>query len=464
MTVPSAKTSPTAAGSASETLRTLTYDVSNKSIADLKPSPRNARTHSKKQLAQIAASLRRFGFTHPILVDTDNDIVAGHGRLEAAKQLGYREVPTLCLAHMTKAEIRAYRIADNKLAELAGWDKEILAIEFQDLADIDEFDVELTGFEMAEIDAMIDPQPSEPVRDPADDVEAPQATAVSQLGDLWQLDRHRIICADARARESFDTLFGGERAQFAFTDPPYNVPIEGHVSGLGKIHHREFAMAAGEMSEAEFTGFLATVLGNMAQVSADGAIAMTCMDWRHIGEILAAGKTAFTELKNLAVWVKDNAGMGSFYRSQHELVFIFKQGTAPHINNFGLGENGRYRTNVWSYAGVNTLRPGRGAELALHPTPKPVAMVMDAIKDCSRRGGIVLDAFGGSGTTLIAAEKTGRRGYLLEIDPLYVDVTIRRWQKLTGKNARHAESGLTFDEMTRSPHAPAAEAAGVHHA
>ncbi len=226
---------------------------------------------------------------------------------------------------------------------------------------------------------------------------------------VQQLDDHRILCGDAQDPESFESLFGGERAQLAFTDPPYNVSIDGHVSGLGQIHHREFAMACGEMSEAEFTGFLATVLGNMAKVSIDGAIHMVCMDWRHMGEILAAGKSAYTELKNLAVWAKDNGGMGSFYRSQHELVFIFKNGTAPHINNFGLGEKGRYRTNVWHYAGVNTLRPGRNAELALHPTPKPVVMVADAIKDCSKRSGIVLYAFGGSGTTLIAAHKTGRR-------------------------------------------------------
>jgi len=442
----------------------LALKVTYKPIGALKPSARNARTHSKKQLAQIAASIRHWGFTNPIMVDGDGEVIAGHGRLEAARQLGYRDVPTICHAHMSEAEKRAYRIADNRLAEQAGWDTELLALELQFLLETDAFEIELSGFEMAEVDALIDPPQTEVRRDPADEIEEPLATAVTQLGDLWQLGDHRILCGDAQDPESFETLLDGEKAQLAVTDPPFNMPIDGHVSGLGRIRHREFAMACGEMSEGEFTGFLATVLGNMAKVSIDGAIHMVCMDWRHMGEILAAGKSAYTELKNLAVWVKDNGGMGTFYRSQHELVFIFKNGTAPHINNFGLGEKGRYRTNVWHYAGVNTLRPGRNAELALHPTPKPVAMVVDAIKDCSKRGGIVLNSFGGSGTTLIAAHKTGRRGYLLELDPLYVDVTIRRWQKLTGKEARHVRTGLTFDQMVREhePRATAGAAEVVH--
>ncbi|MGG5822000.1 DNA-methyltransferase [Falsiroseomonas sp. HW251] len=230
-----------------------------------------------------------------------------------------------------------------------------------------------------------------------------------------------------------------------FTDPPYNVPIQGHVSGLGRVQHGEFAMASGEMTEADFTRFLTTVLGHMAAVSADGAIHFVCMDWRHMHEVLAAGRAVYCELKNLCVWNKDNGGIGAFYRSKHELIFVFKKGTASHINTFGLGEKGRYRTNVWDYAGANSFKRGRAEELAMHPTVKPVALVMDAIKDCSRRGGVVLDGFGGSGTTLIAAHRTGRRGYLLKIDPLYVDVIIRRWQALTGEVARHAVTGEAFE-------------------
>ena len=234
-----------------------------------------------------------------------------------------------------------------------------------------------------------------------------------------------------------------------FIDPPYNVPIDGNVCGSGSIKHREFAMAAGEMSETEFTDFLTTILGHLACHSISGSIHFICMDWRHILELLSAGRKVYAELKNLCVWNKDNGGMGSLYRSKHELVFVFKNGSERHINNVELGRHGRCRTNVWDYVGVNSLHEGRLDELAMHPTVKPVALVADAVLDCSKRDGIVLDCFGGSGTTLIAAEKTGRRGYLMELDPSYVDVTIKRFEKLTGKDAIHAENGSSFAEMRR---------------
>jgi DNA modification methylase len=281
----------------------------------------------------------------------------------------------------------------------------------QALVDVD-FEVEITGFSLAEIDVVLDEaQESSPGRDQAaDDAIPPLADAVSAVtrcGDLWLLGRHRLVCGDSRQPETFDRLLGGERADLAFADPPYNVPIDGHVCGLGRIRHREFAMGVGEMSSEAFTAFLQATLGHAAVSCRDGAIAFVCMDWRHMGELLEAGRTVFSELKNLCIWNKTNGGMGSFYRSKHELVFVFKVGGAPHTNTFELGDSGRYRTNVWDYAGVNTLRRGRIEELAMHPTVKPVALVADAIRDCSRRGEIVLDPFGGSGTTLIAAEKTG---------------------------------------------------------
>ena len=288
----------------------------------------------------------------------------------------------------------------------------------------------------------------------------PEAHAVSRLGDLWILGNHKLLCGDALLPASYEQLLGNEQAQLVFTDPPYNVPIQGHVSGLGKVRHREFAMASGEMTEAEFTAFLGTLFANMVAVSADGTIHFVCIDWRHIYEVLSAGREVYAELKNLCVWNKDNGGMGTFYRSKHELVFVFKSGSGPHINNFGLGEGGRYRTNVWDYAGANTFRRGRDEDLALHPTVKPVTLVMDAIKDCSRRAGIVLDPFGGSGTTLIAAERCGRRGYLMELDPLYVDVIVRRWQGLTGKAAVHAETQQTFDQTAATRVAPSAQEVG----
>lgn len=417
-------------------------------VVSLLPAKRALRRHSKQQIQQIAASIRAFGFINPVLIDADHRIVAGHGRLAAARELGMREVPTLRADHMTPEQRRAYAIADNRLAELSAWDDALLALELQELTALElDFNIEITGFGTAEIDRLLSTVTD--IGAGATEAAPPEseAVAVAKLGDLWLLGQHRLICGDARNPAVFQRLLDGAEAQLVFTDPPYNVPIQGHVSGLGKVQHREFAMAAGEMNEAEFTAFLTTVLGNMAEVSTDGSIHFVCMDWGHMPELLAAARPIFGRPKNLCVWNKDNGGMGTFYRSKHELVFVFKKGTAPHINTFGLGETGRYRTNVWDYAGVNSFRRGRTEELAMHPTVKPVALVMDAIKDCSRRGGIVLDGFGGSGTTLIAAHRTGRCGYLVEFDPLYVDVMVRRWQTLTGEAARHAGTGATFDEL-----------------
>lgn len=336
-----------------------------------------------------------------------------------------------------------------KLALNAGWDREMLAIELQSLVDLD-FDVEIIGFSLAEVDLVLDEarQASAYAPDAPEDQIPPlidPGTAVTRPEDLWCLDRHRLWCGDSRNRRSFDGLLQSERADPVFTDPPYNVPIDGHVCGLGRIRHREFAMGVGEMSREAFTAFLHQTLGNTAACCRDGAIAFVCMDWRHMGELLAAGQATFSELKNLCLWNKTNGGMGSFYRSKHELVFVFKIGTAPHTNTFGLGDTGRYRTNVWDYAGVNTLRPGRHDELALHPTVKPVALVADAIKDCSRRGEIVLDPFAGSGTTLIAAHNTGRRARLIEFDPAYCDQIVRRFEQVTGKQAILAATGQSFE-------------------
>jgi len=426
-------------------------DVTYLSPGALRPRAANPRTHSKKQIRQIADSIQRFGFINPVLIDRDNGIVAGHGRVEAARLLGLETVPTIRLEALSEAEIRAYVIADNRLAELAGWDREILALELQGLLALDlELDVTLTGFDTPEIDILIGELAADGEDDPEDEV-PPRSPgpAVTRPGDLWQIGEHRLLCGDATESTAYARLLDGARAQMVFTDPPYNVPVAGHVCGLGKVQHREFAMAAGEMSEAEFTGFLARVFGHLAAASIDGAIHYVCMDWRHAGEVIAAGREAYAELKNLCVWAKTNGGMGSLYRSQHELVFVFKAGTAPHINNVELGRHGRYRTNVWSYPGINSFGKERDAELALHPTVKPVALVADAMLDCSKRGGIVLDAFAGSGTTLAAAARTGRRGYGIELDPAYCDVILKRAAAATGAEAVHAESGKPFAEIAR---------------
>jgi DNA modification methylase len=413
-------------------------------LSKLKAYPSNARTHSKKQIRQIAASIERFGFNNPILVDDTNQIVAGHGRANAAKLLAISEIPVLRLSHLTDDEKRAYILADNRLAESAGWDREILAIELQALITTD-FEVELTGFETAEIDLLLDDDPVG--RDVAQSAEEvipsipPVGKAISRPGDLWLLGQHRLLCGDALDPSVYTRLLQGERAQMTITDPPYNVRIDGHVCTTG--HHREFMMASGEMSETEFTHFLETSLGHIVGNSEDGALAYVFMDWRHSWELLTAGRAKFSELKNLAIWNKNVGGMGSFYRSKHELVFIWKCGTASHINNFELGQNGRYRTNVWDYAGPEPSRDGR----AVHPTIKPVALIADAIKDCSRRNGIILDVFAGSGTILIAAERAGRRARAIEIDPSYIDVAVRRWQAYSGKPAVLSGAEMTFEDV-----------------
>lgn len=429
-------------------MSTGTPQIEIRKIQALRPYPGNARVHSKKQVRQIANSIQRFGFTNPVLISDDDEIIAGHGRVMAAKDLGLATVPTLKLSHLSPAERRAYVLADNKLALNAGWDNEILAIELQALIDID-FDVSLTGFSLAEIDFTLDQAgESKPEEVASEDlVPEPPPCPVSRHGDLWTLGRHRLLCGDARNSADYKLLLGDEKADLIFTDPPYNVQIDGNVCGLGAVRHREFAMASGEMSREQFVAFLTQTLCNASSVCRDGAIAFVCMDWRHMGELLEAGTAGFTELKNLCVWNKTNGGMGTFYRSKHELIFVFKVGTAPHTNSFGLGESGRYRTNVWDYAGVSSMTAHRQEELEMHPTVKPTALVADALRDCTKRGEIVLDGFGGSGTTLIAAETCGRRARIIEYDPRYCDTIIARWQGLTGKQAKLAEGGRTFEDV-----------------
>ena len=421
-------------------------------VAQLTPAKGNPRTHSKKQIRQIANSIKRFGFNNPVLIGDDGGIIAGHGRVAAAKLLGMTDVPVRRLSHLSQEEVRAYIIADNRLAEVADWDSEILAIELQALIDLD-FDVELTGFEMGDIDIILDDaeEARRETADREDEVPEPASnSAISRRGDLWLLGAHRLLCGDARDNTDYQRLLDGDKAEMVFTDPPYNIVIDGNVCGINPhstIHHREFAMASGEMSPEAYAEFLNSALEQLVIHTTDGSIHYVCIDWRHIPEMMSAASVVYTELKNVCVWAKKNGGMGSFYRSRHELVFVWKSGTAPHINNFELGQHGRYRTNVWEYAGISAMRPGRLEELAMHPTVKPVALVADAIKDCSRRNGLVLDAFAGSGTILIAAEQTGRRARAIEIEPHYVDVAVRRWQRHTGKSATLTSTGQTFEEV-----------------
>jgi DNA modification methylase len=401
---------------ANRTMPNLNLTVVYRRIETLKPDPTNPRVHSKTQIRHLKNNIGKFGFIVPLLVNAELKVIAGHGRLLAGGELGIAEVPTICLDHLTAAQARAFAIADNRLTEIATWDDRLLAEQLKELSLLElDFSLELTGFEMGEIDLRIASlkEVPDPADDPTDVVpEIPPGVPISKEGDLWRLGEHRVLCGSALDPADFVTLMAAERAAMVFTDPPYNVPIDGHASGLGAIHHRPFPMASGEMAKTEFTAFLSQACHNLAAFSAGGSLHFICMDWRHLLELLTAGHMAYSELENVCVWVKSNGGMGSLYRSRHELVFVFKSGRHGH-----------------------------------RPTVKPVALVADALLDCSARGDIVLDSFLGSGTSIIAAERSGRRCYGMELDPAYVDTIIRRWQALTGGNACHAASNRSFDDL-----------------
>ncbi|MGA2998435.1 site-specific DNA-methyltransferase [Bradyrhizobium sp.] len=418
-------------------------------IGDLIPDPDNPRKHGRAQISAIAKSIEAFGFNAPILVDKNNKIVAGHGRYEAALLLGIDKVPVVLLDHLTPTQARAYMLADNKLSDRSTWDDNKLAIQLKELSDLVlDFDIEAIGFEPPEIDLRI--QSLDTALEDADDrFELATGPVVSRTGDLWLLGSHRLYCGNALDVTSYDALSNGEKASAAITDAPYNVRINGHVSGNGRITHREFAMASGEMTEAEFADFLHQTFQRIIAYCRDGALIYSFMDWRHMAEILAAGRAANLDLLNLCVWAKTNGGMGSLYRSRHELVFVFKNGEDPHINNIQLGRFGRNRSNVWYAPGANSFaRNGSKKQLESHPTVKPITLVADAMLDCTRRNDIVIDPYLGSGTTILAAERTGRRCHAIEIDGRYVDTAIRRWERLTKQEAKDI-NGRTFAQ-TRS--------------
>jgi len=408
--------------------------IAYRAPADLSPDPRNARTHPKRQLEQISASIRTFGFTNPILIDETGRVIAGHGRLLAAKALGLVEVPTIELAGLSPAQARALRLADNKIALGAGWDLEILKLELAELSVIDvDIDLGVTGFSTGEIDVILNGKV-----DPEEDlIPAVRLEPRTKPGDIWVLGEHRIGCGDGRDADFLRQVIGDGAIDVAFLDPPYNVKINGHANAKGR--HREFAMASGEMSEAAFRTFLQQTLGACAAASRDGAVHFICMDWRHMDDVAAVTPGIYGERLNLCIWNKSNAGMGSLYRSKHELAFVYRVGSASHFNAVELGRHGRNRTNIWDYPSVNSFVGSRREDLALHPPVKPVALVADAICDVSRRGDLVLDIFLGSGTSLIAADRVGRRFRGIDIDPAYVDVSIDRWEKLTGGTAQLLE-------------------------
>jgi len=419
-------------------------------ITDLKTAPQQVRKSMQKQIEKVRRSIEAFGFVTPILINGENEIVDGHTRLEAARALGLTSIPCIQVGHLSELEIRTLRIALNKIQETGAWDEDILKLEFEYLLEF-ETDLEITGFEPPEIDAVLEiGGPVVGDVDPLDDIgDLPDANAaaITKLGDLWALGDHRILCGNARSPDDIAKLVLKSPVSMVFTDPPFNLHIAGHVRVSG-CKFEEFAEASGEMTPDEFTEFLTATLGNAAATLAPGGLLYAFMDWRHMGEMQAALDRIGLKLINLCVWAKTNGGMGSFYRSRHELVFVAKLPGAPHRNNIELGKHGRYRTNVWDYAGATGGAKSEEDDFALHPTVKPVRLVRDAILDATSIGEVVLDPFLGSGSTLLAAERGRRRCCGIEISPAYVDVAIRRWQEMTGQQAVHAETGETFNERT----------------
>ena len=415
-------------------------------IDQIKPYPGHARRHNKRKIEKLKKLLRHYGQVTPVVVDRDGVILDGDAVLTAMRELGSGEIAAVVVANRTDPEIKALRLALNRIPMDAAWDNDRLRVELEQLVSLS-FDLELTGFDAVEIDHLLEVDvPKLNVTEDSEQIPAPQSPAITTVGDIWTCGRHHIGCGDARDQAFIDKIMGGLRASMCFVDPPYNVPIAGFVSGKGRVQHREFVQGIGELSSDQFTAFLAECLAVLQRCTSDGALIYACMDWRHIYELLAAGRQCSLELFNICVWAKTNAGMGSLYRSQHELICVFKAGATNHINNVELGRHGRNRSNLWTYRGLNSFGADRDELLASHPTVKPVLMIADAIRDVTRRGDTVLDTFMGSGSTLMAAEETGRVCFGVDLDPLYVDVAVRRWQNQTRQDAVHAETGELFNE------------------
>ena len=411
----------------------------------LKPYTNNSKKHPVWQVNQIKASIEQFGFISPIVVDSNYRIIAGHGRHLAALRMELKQVPIILVDNLSEAEVRAYRIADNQLSMNTEHDMDILRIELKELDAMDlDFNLEITGISTGKLDIIIGGEaPAE--NDEADIIPDIKDNPITKNGDMWILGDHLLLCGSSLEQSSYVILMQDEKADAIFTDPPYNVPVNGHVCGNGKIKHDEFAMASGEMSDEEFQKFLFDFMKLIIEFSKDGSLHYIFMDWRNVNFLLNAASALYKELKNICVWNKSNGGMGSLYRSKHEFIPVFKNGSAPHTNNIELGKHGRYRSNVWDYPGVNSFN--RSSDLEMHPTVKPTAMIADAIMDCTNRSEIILDPFGGSGSTIIAAEMVGRRARLIELEPQYCDVTIKRWQDFTGKEAIHSENKQKFNDI-----------------
>ena len=400
-------------------------------IAVLHIYPNHARKHGNRKLNLLIKAIREFGYTSPIIIDELDTILSGHLRVRAYQALGLETIPAVRVTHLSEEQKKAFVIAANRLPELGSWDRDVLKAEFEILTNLTyDFDLDMTGFDVGEIDLIIGHEINEDEEEP--EIGEPPKAPVTRLGDLYLLGKHRLFCGSCLEARSWTVVMDGGLARVCFTDAPYNVRIKGHVTSKD---HSDFGMASGEMDSDQFTGFMSTGFELAAMHSEPTALHYLCMDHRHLRELFAAADPIYDRQINLIVWAKTNGGMGSHYRSRHELIALYQVGKGKHINNVQLGKYGRNRSNVWTYAGANTFRKGRDQDLADHPTVKPVAMVADALLDSSNPGDICIDGFGGSGTLILAAEKTGRRARVIELDPGYCDVAVRRWEEMTGKKA-----------------------------
>jgi DNA modification methylase len=425
------------------------FDWQTFAIERIKPYAAQARVHNKRQIKKIKKLIRHYGQVIPILIDREGVIVDGHAVWQAMRELGSGEIAAIVVANRTEPEIKALRLALNRIPRDAAWENERLRDELEQLVNLS-FDLELTGFDAVEIDQLFEVDvPKLNIAEEGEQLPIPHGPAITAVGDIWACGCHHIGCGDAHDQAFVDKISKGLRAQMCFIDPPYNVPIAGFASGKGRARHREFVKAVGELNTDQFIAFLAESLAVLRQSACDGALIFACMDWRHVYELLAAGRQCDLELINICIWAKPNAGMGSLYRSQHELVCVFRAGSTRHTNNVELGRHGRNRSNLWTYRGLNSFGANREELLASHPTVKPVLMIADAIRDVTKRGDPVLDTFLGSGSTVMAAQETGRVGIGMDLDPLYVDVAVRRWQTHTRCDAIHAETGEYFDDRAK---------------
>jgi len=415
----------------------------------LRPAPTPVRRHPRKQLAKVRKSLEVFGQVTPILVSPDWEIIDHELVWQALKEIGATQVDVIVVADKSPSELKALRLVLNRTALDARWDEQNLRSILEQLVEVD-FDLDLTGFDTPEIDHYLNlDAPQANVEENGSDIPLVEATAISTSGMIWALGDHRVGCGSATNLAFVSRLLNGKTANVCFVDPPYNIPVDGFITGKGRHRHREFVQGAGELSTDEYFTLLRDSLLVLKECCVPTALVYACIDWRHVMEMTVAGRACDMPLYTICVWTKTNGGMGGIYRNAHELVCVFRAGTETPLDNVELGRHGRNRTNVWSYPGMSSFGKERDQLLGSHPTVKPVAMIADVFRDVTRRGDIVLDTFLGSGSTLMAAQETGRICCGVELDPLYVDVTIRRWQNATGRDAVLVDTGEAFNDVAQ---------------